>query len=123
MTNWNVGQKVVGLYNIGILNYDGTWLGNLIELDKVYEIISIEKGCCMSLLNVGKTYKHNGNEFLHVTCEKCKIQYLYEKWNEILCNEEWFSPIDENESIAAKAAKKHPNNFPKSKNHIVFLKE
>lgn len=44
MTNWNVGQKVAGIANIGIYSYENKWIENLIEIDKVYEILSKRTG-------------------------------------------------------------------------------
>lgn len=71
-----------------------------------------EQGCCMILLDVGKTYNHKWTALIYV-CEKCKRQYTYKESETILCNEEWFSPIDESESMVAKAAKKIAALFPK----------
>ena len=112
--NWEIGQKVAALCNVSIFNHDNTWLENVIEIDQVFNISSIETGCCMSLLDIGKTYNGKGTALFY-DCEKCKKEYCFKENETILFNEEWFRPIDDNESKASKAIRKISNLFPKKK--------
>lgn len=112
--DWKVGQKVAALCTVCIYNHDGTWVENAVEFDKVYQISSIESACCMSLLDVGKTYNGKGTALFY-QCEKCKKEYCFKENETILFNEKWFRPIDENESLSAKAVRKISNLFSKKK--------
>ena len=122
--NWKIGHKVAALYNVSIYNHDNTWLENVIEIDQVFNISSIETGCCMSLLDIGKTYNGEGTALFY-DCEKCKKEYCFKENETILFNEEWFRPIDDNESKASKAIRKISNLFTKKKKsegHFIKIK-
>jgi len=122
--NWKIGQKVAAKCVVSIFNHDGTWLENVIEVDQVFNISSIETGCCMSLLDIGKTYNVEGTALFY-DCEKCKKEYCFKENETILFNEEWFRPIDDNESKASKAIRKISNLFTKKKKsdgHFIKIK-
>ncbi len=122
--NWKIGQKVAALCRIAIYNHDDTWLENVIEVDQVYNISSIETGCCMSLLDIGKTYNGKGSSLFY-NCEKCNKEYCFKENETILFNEKCFRPIDDNESKASKAIKKISNLFTKKKKsegHLIKIK-
>lgn len=112
--SWNVGQKIAALCTVCIYNQDGTWVENVIEVDKTYQISSIEPACCMSLLDVDKTYNGKGTALFY-QCEKCKKDYCFRENETILFNEKWFRPIDENESKLSKAVRKISDMFSKKK--------
>ena len=122
--NWTIGQKVAAICNVSIYNHDNTWLENVIEIDQVFSISSIETGCCMSLLDIGKTYNGKGSKLLY-RCKKCKKDYFFKENETILFDEKWFRPIDDNESKASKAIRKISNLFTKKKEsggHFIKIK-
>jgi hypothetical protein len=112
--NWKVGQKIAALCTVCIYNHDGTLAENVIEFDNTYQISSIESSCCMSLLDLGKTYNGKGTALFYL-CKKCKKKHFFKESETILFDEKWFRPIDENESNAAKAVRKITNLISKKK--------
>ena len=100
--NWRIGQKVIALYDISVYTKEGVWVEHLIRKDMKYRISDIKPACCMNLLDVGKTFRGMGTKIIY-TCKKCKKEYSFDVNEIIYFNEKWFRPLDDNESMIAKA--------------------
>jgi len=119
--NWKVGQKVVALCDVGIFDIDGILKELIIHYDETYVIDSLEKGCCMTLLDIGKDNKEKGTAVLY-KCRKCNKEYSFKENDRIIFNKKWFKPFDDKESKLAKAARKIKSKLFKRKNDEYFVK-
>lgn len=119
--NWKVGQRVVALCDVGIFDIDGILKELIIHYDETYVIDSFEKGCCMTLLDVGKDNKEKGAAVLY-KCRKCNKEYSFKENAMIMFNEKWFKPFDEKESMLAKAARKITSKLFNKKNDEYFVR-